>query len=81
MNFKSIEYESIAVNLVKAEQRDEAYLKINPNGLLPTLQLPDSSFISESTAIVEYLEEVYPQDPLIFGTPTERAKAVESDID
>jgi glutathione S-transferase len=61
------------VDLLGGENRKEPYLSKNPNGQLPCLELDDGSFLSEITAICEYLEERYPQPSLIGSTPEERA--------
>ncbi|MCR9094931.1 MAG: glutathione S-transferase family protein [bacterium] len=51
------EVEQVAVDLMAGENRDGEHLKRNPAGQLPTLETDDGSFISEITAIVEYLDE------------------------
>ena len=63
------------VDLMAGENRQEAYVKKNPSGQLPCLELDDGSYISEITAICEYLEEKHPQKPLIGTTAEERAEA------
>ncbi|XP_076911900.1 glutathione S-transferase zeta class-like [Bidens hawaiensis] len=64
LNLKGLEYEYKAVNLFKREQESPEYLKINPIGYVPTLK--DGDFvISDSFAIIMYLEEKYPQCPLL----------------
>ncbi len=62
------------VDIMAADNRKEAHLKRNPAGGLPTLELDDGSFLSEITAICEYLEEKQPAPPLIGSTPEERAE-------
>lgn len=61
------------VDLIGGENRKEPYLSKNPNGQLPCLELDDGSYLSEITAICEYLEERYPQPALIGSSPEERA--------
>ena len=51
------------VDLGKFEQLDPEYLKLNPNGVVPTL-VHDGAVLIESSAIVEYLDEVLPEPPL-----------------
>jgi glutathione S-transferase len=50
------------------------FLAKNPAGKIPLLELDDGTYISESAAIIEYLEELYPNPPMIGTTPEERAK-------
>ncbi|ESR44596.1 glutathione S-transferase Z1 [Citrus sinensis] len=64
LNLKGLEYEYKAVNLVKGEQFSPEFLKINPIGYVPALV--DGDFVvSDSFAILMYLEEKYPQPPLL----------------
>jgi glutathione S-transferase len=60
---KGIPYVSHFVNLKKFEQHKPDYLKLNPNGLVPTL-VHDGVAIIESTVINEYIDEVFPEIPL-----------------
>jgi glutathione S-transferase len=61
------------VDILGAENRRDDYLQMNPAGQLPTLELSDGKFIAETAAIIEYLEELHPEPPLIGSTPEERA--------
>lgn len=61
------------VDVFTGENRQAAYLKHNPTGQTPTLVLDDGSAITESIAIMEYLEELHPQPALIGANPIERA--------
>ena len=56
-----IDLQQIAVNLPKGEQRTPDHLARNPLGRLPVLELDDGSYLTESLAIIEYLEECYPE--------------------
>jgi len=60
---KGLQYESHAVDLSKQEQHSPEYLKINPNGVIPTL-VHDGRALYESGTICEYLDEVFPEPPL-----------------
>ena len=61
---KNLPYESVPINLRKDEQKTLDYLRINPYGLVPAME--DNSIVMyESTIINEYLEEAYPQTPLL----------------
>ena len=69
-----IEMPRQTVDLRKGENREAEHLKRNPHGQMPTLELDDGSYLSEITAICEYLEEKNPSPPLIGSTPEERAE-------
>jgi len=62
------------VDLMAGENREDAFGKKNPSAQLPCLELDDGSYISEITAICEYLEEMNPENPLIGSTAEERAE-------
>jgi glutathione S-transferase len=70
---KGIELDRIEVDLRSGENRQAAYLAVNPAGQTPALQLDDGAFVTEITAICEYLEEVTPNPPLIGTNAEERA--------
>lgn len=61
------------IDVFAGENRQYPFLSFNPAGQLPTLRLDNGSFISESVAIAEYLEELHPDPALIGRTPEERA--------
>ncbi|KAJ2078364.1 Glutathione S-transferase zeta-1 [Coemansia sp. RSA 988] len=67
-----IEYEQIPVNLLKNEQVSEAYVSKNPSALVPLLVI-DGYELSQSVAILEYLEETRPDVPLLPKDPAQRA--------
>ena len=62
------------VDLGKGEQRSPEFLRINPLGGVPVLELDDGTLIPESLAIIEYFEERYPTPPLMGTDPISRAK-------
>lgn len=72
---KNIAYEKVEVHLVNngGEQHRPAYKQINPQGLVPTLEI-NGQMISQSLAIIDYLEEVYPDIPLLPAEPIIRAQ-------
>ena len=70
---KGIAIERVFVDIQAGENRQPAYLAINPQGGTPALKLDDGSCLAESIAICEYLEELNPANPLIGTTPQERA--------
>jgi maleylacetoacetate isomerase len=73
LNLKGVPYESVPVNLLKGEQRDETYGVINPQKRLPALDI-DGTILVQSPAILEYLDEVYPEPPLLPVGAVNRAK-------
>ena len=62
------------VDLRAGDNRKEPHLSRNPHGQMPALELDDGSYLSEITAICEYLEEKHPTPPMIGKTPEERAE-------
>ncbi|PIW62362.1 maleylacetoacetate isomerase [Shewanella sp. CG12_big_fil_rev_8_21_14_0_65_47_15] len=78
LNLKGISAEQLSVHLVRdgGEQHKAAYSALNPLELVPTLVVgdeEDSDVLSQSLAIVEYLDELYPQTPLLPASALERA--------
>jgi glutathione S-transferase len=71
---KGIEIPKQAVDLRKGENREAEHLRRNPHGQMPTLELDDGSYLSEITAICEYLEEKNPKPAMIGSTAEERAE-------
>lgn len=65
--------EFVSVDLIGAEHKQPAFLALNPSGVLPVLELDDGTFISESTAITEYLDNLDGQPVLTGSTPREKA--------
>jgi glutathione S-transferase len=70
---KAIAMPLVPVDLGSKEQFSDAYRAINPRAVVPTLVLPDGSAISEVLAIQRYLEETYPEPPLLGNTPKDKA--------
>ena len=68
-----LDIETIEMDLMVGENRQEEHLKRNPSGQSPTLELEDGSFLSEITAICEYLDEKQGNTDLMGKTPEERA--------
>jgi glutathione S-transferase len=71
---KGIKVPTEQVSIVTAQNRTPEFLKKNPLGGLPVLELDDGSFLPESLAIIEYFEELHPTPPMIGTTPLERAR-------
>lgn len=76
LNLKGLEYEIVPVNMVKdgGEQHSEQYKSLNPQGLVPTL-IDDTVTLTQSMAILEYLEDKYPNPALLPDALTKRAFA------
>ena len=72
---KAIAVERAFIDILAGENRQPDYLAKNPAGGSPCLKLDDGSFVAESLAICEYLEELTPASPLIGTTAQERAFA------
>ena len=74
LNLKGLTVDQIPVHLSRngGEQRSEAYREINPNALVPSLE-DNGAVINQSLAIIEYLDEAYPQVPLLPGSAADRA--------
>ncbi len=75
LNLKGFEYTYKAVSLIAGEQQSDAYLTLNPQGLVPSLRLESGTVLTQSTAILEWLDETDPDTPLYPQDPIERAKA------
>src|SRR5262245_32937953 len=70
---KGLAYASHYLDLYAFEHRRPEYLKLNPNGVVPTL-VHDGQVVIESTVINEYVDEVFPEPPLKPGDPLSRAR-------
>ncbi|HEX7370177.1 MAG TPA: glutathione S-transferase family protein [Rhodanobacteraceae bacterium] len=70
---KSLAFPTRQVDVFAGENRQPAYLACNPAGQTPALLLDDGTCIAESVAVMEYLEELHPDPPLIGVTPGQRA--------
>lgn len=71
---KGLDYQAVPVNLLKGEQRGAGYLALNPQGRVPALRTDEGALLVQSPAIIEYLEEAYPQVPLLPTGAEARAK-------
>lgn len=71
---KELDIKTVEIDIIAGENRADAFLKINPAGQVPCLQLDDGTIIAEVAAIAEYFEEIKP-DPVLGGrTAGERAE-------
>lgn len=75
LNLKGLDYEAVPVHLVRGggEHRQPAYLGLNPAGLVPALE-DQGQVLTQSLAIVEYLEETHPQPALLPAAALDRAR-------
>jgi len=76
LNLKGLEYENASIDLVKdgGQQHTTWYQAINPQELVPSLELDDGRIIGQSMAIIEYLEETYPEPTFLPGDSVTRAQ-------
>ena len=75
LNLKGIAYETVSVHLLRdgGEHHNEAYRRLNPQGLIPTLVTDEGLVLSQSIAICEYLEEIHPEPALLPKSSAARA--------
>src|SRR3978361_62457 len=73
LNLKGLTADHLTHHLRKGEQRDPAYLAINPQGLVPTLD-EGGTILTQSLAIIEWLDETHPEPPLPPHDPLRPAK-------
>ena len=71
---KGIELETVQVDLGSGEQFSEEFRRVNPDCVVPALELDDGSCISEVIAICQYIEDLHPEPALLGGSPEERAR-------
>ncbi len=71
---KGIDYDYVAHHLRHGGNRAPAYLAINPQGLVPAMVWDDGTVIAQSLAIIEFLEEMRPEPPLLPADPPGRAR-------
>jgi maleylacetoacetate isomerase len=75
LNLKGVDYERVPVNLLDGEQKDEAYRARNPQGFVPMLEV-DGERITQSLAIIGWLDRVIPEPPLLPADSGARAHVV-----
>ena len=74
LGLKRVTAEHVFHHLRRAEQRSADYLCINPQGLVPALELDDGTVLTQSLAIIEWLDETHPEPLLLPADPVARAK-------
>lgn len=73
LNLKGIDYTAIPVNLVAGEQHGRDYVALNPGHVVPTLVLDDGTVLTQSMAILDWLEETHPEPALLPQSAIDRA--------
>jgi maleylpyruvate isomerase len=73
LNLKGLGAEHLTHHLRKGEQRAPTYLAINPQGLVPTLEDDGGTILTQSLAIIEWLDDIHPEPPLLPKDPLRRA--------
>jgi maleylpyruvate isomerase len=74
LNLKGLDYEYVPVNLLERAHKSPDYLALNPAGLVPALQLDDGRCLTQSLAIINYLDAEYPEPALLPADSFERAR-------
>lgn len=74
LNLKGLDYDYVAYALLRDETRTPDFLARNPAGLVPVLELEDGTMLTQSLAIIEYLDELHARPPLLPGDPRGRAR-------
>ena len=74
LSLKRLQFTSKPLDLRGGEQRLEGYLQINSQGFVPALALDDGTVLTQSAAIIEYLDEIHPDPPLLPTAPVARAR-------
>ena len=73
LNLKGLDYDQAGVDLRTGAQRSEAFMRLNPQGMVPALE-DDDAVLTQSPAILEWLEETHPRPPLLPASPVDRAR-------
>lgn len=73
LNLKKLSYERISHHLRKGEQQAPSFLKLNPQGFVPALE-DGPAVLTQSLAIIDYLDETHPEPPFLPRTPAGRAR-------
>jgi maleylacetoacetate isomerase len=72
LNLKGVAYESVAINLIEGVQREPEYRARNPQGFVPMLEI-DGRRLTQSLAIIDYLDALFPEPKLVPADPGDRA--------
>ena len=74
LNFKGLTWDYLPVHIARGEHNKPDYLAVSPDKLVPVLELDDGQRLSQSMAIIEYLDETHPTPPLMPADPLGRAR-------
>ncbi|WP_299548151.1 maleylacetoacetate isomerase [uncultured Tateyamaria sp.] len=74
LHLKGVPFETVPVDLLAGAQKDEAYAEMNPGKGVPTLVLEDGSVLTQSLAILDYIEARWPEPSLLPADPVARAR-------
>jgi maleylacetoacetate isomerase len=74
LNLKGVAVDHAYVHLVRREHLSEAYRALNPQGRVPALETDDGAVLIQSPAILEWIEETWPEPPLLPGDARARAE-------
>jgi maleylacetoacetate isomerase len=75
LNLKGVDHAFRSVHLRRGDQKAEAYRALNPQGLVPAVELDDGTVLTQSLAIIEWLDETRPEPRLLPADPLVRARA------
>ncbi|MEX0852454.1 MAG: maleylacetoacetate isomerase [Bauldia sp.] len=76
LHLKGVAFETVTVRLREQEQYEAAYRRINPQARVPSLELDDGTILTQSVAIIDYLELAHPEPPVFPSDPVARARAL-----
>ena len=76
LNLKGVAYETVPVDLVAGDQQAAPYTALNPGAGVPTLVLDDGAVLTQSMAILDYIDTTWPAPQLIPADPTQRAQVL-----
>jgi len=74
LNLKGVAYDTRPVDLVAGDQTAPDYLSLNPSAGVPALQLDDGTILTQSLAIIDFLDATYDDPPMLSGDPAQRCK-------
>lgn len=75
LNLKGVTYRSVPIDLSKGEHERDDYHSLNPQGLVPTLQI-DGHVLTQSLAIIDFLDATHPEPPMVSSDPVRRSRTL-----